>query len=64
MKRYISKIVLTASLLSFLVAVIQALISRFGGSLGKDLYFIALIATIGVLFLGLYRIIDLLEARR
>lgn len=64
MKRYISKIVLTASLLTFLIAVIQALISRFGGSLGKDLYSIALIAAIGVLFLGLYRIIDLLETRR
>lgn len=66
MKRYISKIMLWFSALTFLYAVIQTGIFIEGSSLfnkyhPNNLCLIISIVAISLLFLGLYRIIDLLE---
>lgn len=66
MKKYIPKIMLWFSVLTFLYAVIQACIFIEGNSLfdkydpGNLCLIIGIIA-VSLLFLGLYRIIDLLE---
>lgn len=66
MKKYVSKIMLWFSALTFLYAVVQTGIFIAGGSLfnkyhPNELCLIISIVAISLLFLGLYRIIDLLE---
>ena len=66
MKRYISKFMLWFSALTFLYAVVQTFIFIEGGSLfdkyhPDNLCLIIGIVAVSFLFLGLYRIIDLLE---
>lgn len=66
MKKYISKIMLWFSALTFLYAVVQTGFFIVGGSLfskyhPNNLCLIISIIAISLLFLGLYRIIDLLE---
>ncbi len=66
MKKYISKIMLRFSAITFLFAIIQTFIFIEGGSLfnrynPNNLYLIIGILAVSFLFLGLYRIIDLLE---
>lgn len=68
MKKYISKIMLCFSALTFLYAVVQALIFIEGTSLfdryhPNNLCLVIGIVAVSLLFLGLYRIIDLLENR-
>ena len=66
MKKYISKIMLWFSALTFLYAIVQTFIFIEGNSLfdrynPNNICLIIGIVAISFLFLGLYRIIDLLE---
>lgn len=66
MKKYITKIMLWFSALTFIYAVVQTGFFIEGGSLfnkyhPNNLCLIISIVAISLLFLGLYRIIDLLE---
>ncbi|SCG82749.1 hypothetical protein DW1_1176 [Proteiniborus sp. DW1] len=68
MKKYVSKIMLVLSYASLIGAILQMVYLRFGGILfefhrypADNCLWVALIVSFG-LFLGLYKIIDLLES--
>jgi hypothetical protein len=64
MKKIISKIILLFSAIPFVFGIVLAFISGSGHSLGKDAYSIFGLFAVSFLFLGIYRIIDLLENKK
>lgn len=67
MKRYIGKIILSSSIISF-VCTIALIIYKICDSILLNLYYphtyiILILTFVGSIFLALYRIIDLLEIR-
>lgn len=64
MKKVISKIILLFSGACFVFGIVQVFSSGFGHTIGKDVYSLLGLFTTAVLFLGIYRIIDLLENKK
>jgi hypothetical protein len=63
MKKFISKIILIFSILSFILAFIEAVDSGMSEHIINDMERIIALFVVPIFFLGLYRIIDLLESK-